>query len=303
MARITGKPVLFAGVATLDTVALVDAFPNADERVVARDLITAGGGPAATAAVAAARLGARNIGFVGTVGDDAEGECVIAGLEAEGVDVSGIRRLPGTSTGASAVIVDRGRGTRAICTRPPPPLLLDDRQRGLLTTAEWVHVDHHGWAELTEVIHPAHSRRPRISVDAGNPIESFTPKDVDLYVPTLEALATEFGDRSDEELLRFALAQGARTVVATRGSRGAVSATVDGQHSAVPAHAVDVVSTLGAGDVFHGALVAAVLYGYELPECLHYANTAAALSCLGLDGRSAIPGHDEVIRSLTQHAN
>jgi sulfofructose kinase len=61
---------------------------------------------------------------------------------------------------------------------------------------------------------------------------------------------------------------------------------------------VEVVSTLGAGDVFHGALLAAVRRGYLLPDCLAYANVVAALSCRGLDGRSAIPTHDEVVQQL-----
>ena len=48
-------------------------------------------------------------------------------------------------------------------------------------------------------------------------------------------------------------------------------------------------STLGAGDVFHGALLAGLVQGRPLRETLELANTAAALSCRALDGRSAIP--------------
>jgi sulfofructose kinase len=54
-------------------------------------------------------------------------------------------------------------------------------------------------------------------------------------------------------------------------------------------HEVDVVSTLGAGDVFHGALLAELIRGAPLAEALDFANRCAALSCRGLDGRSAIP--------------
>jgi inosine-uridine nucleoside N-ribohydrolase len=45
--------VVFVGVATLDAIALVDGLPAPDERVIADELVFAGGGPAATAAVAA----------------------------------------------------------------------------------------------------------------------------------------------------------------------------------------------------------------------------------------------------------
>jgi sulfofructose kinase len=56
----------------------------------------------------------------------------------------------------------------------------------------------------------------------------------------------------------------------------------------------DMVSTLGAGDVFHGALLAAFARGLELRPALEKANAAAALSCRALDGRSAIPMWDEL---------
>lgn len=46
--------VVCVGTATLDTIALVGRMPGADERIVAEEIRTAGGGPAATAAVALA---------------------------------------------------------------------------------------------------------------------------------------------------------------------------------------------------------------------------------------------------------
>jgi sugar/nucleoside kinase (ribokinase family) len=58
------------------------------------------------------------------------------------------------------------------------------------------------------------------------------------------------------------------------------------------------VSTLGAGDVFHGALLAWLVRGEPLAEALRAANTAASLSCRALDGRSAIPTLDELEKEL-----
>ena len=59
-------------------------------------------------------------------------------------------------------------------------------------------------------------------------------------------------------------------------------------------------STLGAGDVFHGALVAAVVRGLPLAEQLAFANVTAALSCRGLDGRSRIPRPAEVLATMAR---
>lgn len=62
----------------------------------------------------------------------------------------------------------------------------------------------------------------------------------------------------------------------------------------VPTFSVEVVSTLGAGDVFHGALVAALADDHPLPDAVRRANATAALSCRVLDGRGAIPTLSEL---------
>lgn len=294
-----GIEAVFVGVATLDAIALVPGFPGADERIVADEVAYAGGGPAATSAVAASRLGVR-CAFVGTVGDDANGRAVIDGLEAEGVDVSGISVAAGESTAASVVIVDRSRGTRAICNRPAPRI---DVSAGadLIAAAPLVHVDHAGW----EPVHRAGlvTDAGRLSVDAGNPVTGFDSRGVGLYVPTVEALRRIHGESlSVDELLAASVAQGCLTVVATDGAHGSHALTATGERAHAPGHAVEVVSTLGAGDVFHGALVAAVVRGLPLAEQLAFANATAALSCRGLDGRSQIPYLPEVLAAIGHDA-
>lgn len=299
MAERSAAAATFVGTVTVDAIALVDAYPAADERVLANDVVTAGGGPAATAAVAAVHAGITDVRFVGAVGADEAGERAVAELTDAGIDVSGVRRMKGERSAASVIIVDHGSGTRAICGRPGPRLTLDAGQLALVSDAGWVHVDHVGWPALTRAgLTPASTDRPRISVDAGNPIEDFTPKGVDLFVPTEAALRRMYGEQEVPALLDAALDAGARTVVATRGGAGAVAATDDGQRVDVPAHQGAVLSTLGAGDVFHGALLAAVLRGTALADAVRYATVAAGLSCRALDGRSGIPDHDDILAYL-----
>ena len=288
-----GQPrALFVGAATVDSIALVASFPQPDERVVADDLVFAGGGPAATAAVAASRLGVP-AAFVGTVGDDEDGRRIVAGLEEQGVDVSGVAVARGTRSGASVIVVDRARGTRAICARPGPaldPSLVAEAVSG----AEWVHTDHVGWGAVRAAVRPSGSERPRLSVDLGYHVDGFSPRGVDLFAPSIEALRAVHGQLDPEALLKAALDEGALRVVATDGGRGSFGADASGERAHAPGVPVEVVSTLGAGDVFHGALLAAHVRGLSLEDALLYANTTAALSCEGLDGRSAIPTHDRV---------
>jgi len=289
------RPLVFAGVAALDTIALVPMLPEPDTRLLAEAITQAGGGPAATAAVAAARLG-MPAAFIGAVGDDEAGARIVAGLRAENVDVSGVRVARGTPSAASVVVVESRRQTRAICARPGPQPVIDGAAAGLIRSADWVHVDHLGWGPAWQVIRDLpRPRRPRISVDGGNDIDGLVLGVVDLYVPTLAALWRRYGDLDPGGLLAAALAEGAANVVATRGSAGCVAAGADGTRAEIPGYRAAVISTLGAGDVFHGALVAATARGMPLPESVAYSNAAAALSCAALDGRSAIPSHRDVV--------
>ena len=289
MPQPTTGTLLFVGCATLDSIALVQDYPAADSRTVATDFATAGGGPAATAAVAAARAGARTA-FAGVLGADEEGDRIILGLQAEGVDTSAVIRDAGVKTGASVIVVSRATESRAIVTRPVPPVSFPagGRFSELLQSAAWVHTDHLGWNAVANA-----SGRPaglNISVDAGNPIPDFSPRGVALYVPTIERLRAEYGgDLSPAALLQKALDDGASAVVATAGSDGAWVLESGGEPVHVPATPATIVSTLGAGDVYHGALLAAVAAGLPLVEAAAFAGRTASASCGGLDGRSAIP--------------
>ncbi|MCT2590698.1 PfkB family carbohydrate kinase [Streptomyces sp. N2-109] len=305
--------VVFVGVATADVIAVVDHHPTADERIVADDLVHGGGGPAATAAVTAARLGLHTE-LICTVGSDARGHGIAAELAAEGVGTRHLHIDPDVRTPASVVISSLREGARAICTLPVPPLVLQPEAEAAVRKADWVHVDHLGWpavAALLADVPPG--QRPRLSVDDGNPVPSTLcrPADVQLYVPTVGRLAARYPDAAARAATpdpgaaeagpgvtpaeaALLAAAGAQQVVATDGARGALGRDADGTVHRVPARPVQVVSTLGAGDVFHGALLTGIVRDLALPEAMAYAADVAALSCRAVDGRSAIPGHHEV---------
>jgi sulfofructose kinase len=131
------------------------------------------------------------------------------------------------------------------------------------------------------------------SLDGGNPIEGLDLQGIALYAPTEARLREDFGDAQG------ALDAGAELVVVTRGAEGSVATTRTGETVEVAGVPCDgFVSTLGAGDVFHGALLAYLVRGASLHDALRAANTAASLSCRALDGRSAIPTSVELEREL-----
>ncbi|MBX6721799.1 MAG: hypothetical protein IRY92_00965, partial [Dactylosporangium sp.] len=124
---------------------------------------------------------------------------------------------------------------------------------------------------------------------------------VDLYAPTLSMLQSRFGPLDVQAALHAAQAAGAGRVVATDGANGCYAA--DGESvTHVPAFRQPVRSTLGAGDVFHGALLAAAIRGLDLGEAARFAAATAALSCRSLDAVSGIPTLDEVHALLAAEA-
>src|SRR5215472_4987649 len=72
--------ILCAGIAVLDEVFRVSAFPMPDTKVQASEFITIGGGNAANAAVAIARLGGK-ASFAAPLGDDAVADRLIESLQ------------------------------------------------------------------------------------------------------------------------------------------------------------------------------------------------------------------------------
>jgi sulfofructose kinase len=292
--------VVAIGIATLDAIVAVDHLPGSDERVPATDGRLAGGGVAATAAVALARLGVE-VALIGRVGDDEVGRWIRDGLAGEGVDVAGLRLETGRSP-LSAVLVEGGSGSRALAPYPGDrrPLEATETDLERCRAAAWVHVDHAGMA-LVPALQAARIATP-VSFDGGVPVSGLALDGVTLYAPTEAALLVRHPGGSLDEAIDAALDEGPSVVVVTRGARGALAAErgAEGtvQRHVAPGFAIDGVSTLGAGDVFHGALVAALAEQRPLAEALRFANAVAALSTRALDARSAIPRRDEVDRWL-----
>ena len=280
------------GVITIDTIALVDKYPSADERVIAQEIARAGGGPAAVAAVALSRLGVKSA-IVGTIGDDPDGKEVLRIFEKEGVDTSGIS-IGSSATSGSVIVASKEHSSRAISTRQPMVQSpINEAAKKLIAQAQWVHVDHLGITRLTE-LGISRGNGPLISFDAGYGVETFDPITVDLFVPTDRQMALRYPGIDLAVALENDSMKAGNTVVATQGSAGSAGFSPETGLVTAPGFAVDVKSTLGAGDVFHGALVAQLIHGFALQEAMIRANAVAALSCTGLDGQSKIPTTTEL---------
>jgi sugar/nucleoside kinase (ribokinase family) len=273
--------VLSVGIATVDNIVLVEKYPAANERVVALDSIRAVGGPATTAAVTLARLGVE-VALSCVIGDDDDGRFILETLKREGVDINKVIINPEIRTAVGTIVVSKSEETRAIMVQPHSEL---PSKPANINDYSWIHVDQFGMKAVKQW-GVTRGGSAKLSIDIGYETPGLNSAEYDLYAPS-ENITTDVSSATRD----------GNIVVISQGGDGSVYS--DGSKSGrVPAISTEIVSTLGAGDVFHGALVATQVWNKPIEEAVNIANTVAGLSCRGLDGQSGIPTKAELTAYL-----
>ena len=250
-----------------------------------------GGGPAATALVALARLGAK-VGYLGVLGDDESGRRALADLRREGVDTSQVVVRAKARSHTCLVLVEAGTGRRSIlCDRGTlGDLSLTDANRRYIAQAQFLHLDGQFMPAAIRAARWAQDAGLRVCLDANRPrhrLDELLPL-VDVLITSTSFPAAYTGHDDLPRAMRALRALGPETVVVTLGSEGCAYLKND-QPVHVPGFAVKVVDTTGAGDAFHGAYLFGLLQGWEAAEIARTANAVAALNCRALGGRGGLP--------------
>lgn len=290
--------VVCVGMTALDHVWQVEALPR-EGKIPAQGFRSTGGGMAATAAVAVARLGGRAL-FMGRAGDDDAGLLMQRELEAETVDTTHLRRIAGGQSSVSAVIVD-GDGERMIVNFRGAELPDDPGwiPAGEIAAADVVLADPRWPSGAARAFELARQNGVPTVLDA----EVAEPGVFDRLLPL-----TDHAVFSEQSLDRYAAGElsriarmGCRIAAVTRGAQG-VDWLESGQPGHCPAMPVQVRDTNGAGDVFHGAYAMALGAGLEIARAMSFAATAAALKCTKPGGRDGIPTRAETLSLWSKNA-
>lgn len=282
--------VLACGVAVLDVQQTVERLPSPDEKLVAGDLLVASGGPAANAAVTAVALGvpAR---LVTRIGDSPLGRLITADLTAHGVEVldhAGPLDEPAVST----VLVTRGTGQRAVvsvnATRHgglTPDSDPDAAERATVHVrgVDAVLVDGHQLDLAVPVAAAAGAAGVPVLLDGGSwkpGLEQLLSLVDVAVISQVFAVPGDVVTSPADDVLAQVSALGPPVVARSRGPLP-IEVLIRGERGEVPVPSVDLVDTLGAGDVLHGALAAwlAVRGTSELLDGLAWATGIAAASC------------------------
>lgn len=284
--------VLCVGHASYDLIFSVSRHPDADEKVVADNLLSCGGGPAANAAVCIARLGLTSA-FAGYLGRDLYGDKHFQELNDEGVDTQLIIR--GASPTPLSTILVKPDGKRCLINYKGDTQALPADALDLAPIpAKVVLFDgHEPFISLALAEQARHSNIPTI-LDAGSVHDGTLAlmNRID-YLVCSEKFATQYAGDEHKALSR--LAELAPAVVITLGERGLIwqRGNEQGALSAYPVTAID---TTGAGDAFHGAFAAALAAGLEWQALLRYSSAAGSLCCTKMGARLGLPSRHEHAR-------
>lgn len=292
------KPqVLVIGRNCVDYISVVDQFPCEDRKTPLSRRMSEGGGQGGTSACCIARLGGKAV-LAGVLGDDAEGRFCLDRLAAFGVDIALVRVAKDGSTPVAYIFITQSNGKRTIIYENStlPNIEFDAKMQAAALDSGAVLLSP-DVTFLSKSLRALQPKLPPIIYDAERwrqgidlmmaVADYFIPSSDFLDVPELPFEGLSFR----KKILLLQKRIKGRLVV-TAGERGAFF--VDGDNLfRVPAVAVSVVDTIGAGDNFHGAFALAVARGDKFVDAVKYGVAAASLSCRDYGGRKGLPFHSE----------
>jgi ribokinase len=297
------KKILVAGSANMDLVVAAERAPVAGETVLGGAFATYPGGKGANQAVAAARCGGA-VAMLGRVGDDAFGETLRAGLEAAGVDVSGLASVDAPS--GVALIVTTAEGGNSIVVAPGANARLDAAAVGEADFVGVAYVLAQLETPLDGVIRAAEIARAQDAVFILDPaparslppgllalVDWLTPNETEAR--SLLGLDGPFDPFAAAVALQ---ALGPRGVVIKLGGQGAILLDAGGAPQLVAPFPVQAVDTTAAGDAFNGAFAVALSEGADPPKAARFACAAAALSVTRRGAQPSMAARGEIDRVL-----
>ncbi|POH73910.1 ribokinase [Arthrobacter glacialis] len=309
----TSARIVVAGSLNADLTIYCERLPSPGETLHGSGFAVNPGGKSANQAVSAAKLGG-NVTLLGAVGEDPNGDMLVASTAGAGVDVSHVRRVAEPTgvavisvedSGENSIIINAGAngtlspadmspavfvgaGVVCLCLEVSLDTVQAAAQAGhdagatvLLNLSPYAPVTE-GLARLTDVLLVnAH--------EASQFLDGFHLPAPDAPVGAWAGAVEKFASR------------GLNKVLVTLGAAGSV--VLDSTNAAQPVARiaptrVDAVDTTGAGDAFTGGVAARLAAGDTLVDAAHYASVAAALAATKKGTQTAYPTVAEVAARL-----
>ena len=286
----------------MDLTVRVRRLPLPGETIRGATLLRTNGGKGANQAVAAARLGA-DVVFITCLGNDASGGMLSAQFAADGIDTSCIK-LSATPTGTALIFVDdNAENCIAVAPGSNNDLLPADidAARSTMEGASYLLVQLViPMPTVVRAVELAHSLGIKTIMNPApmNPVPEDLFSRIWLITPnqTEAEQLTGVHVESEDDAARAAevlFAKGIKNVIVTMGSKGSLVCTPEGREF-VPSRKVKAIDTTGAGDVYNGALVAALSQGKSLIEAARVATLASSIAVTRMGAQTSAPYANEI---------
>ncbi|MBQ9974900.1 MAG: hypothetical protein IJP16_00195 [Clostridia bacterium] len=287
--------VIGIGACVMDTLFSIPYYPPEDTKLRALSSKQAGGGPAATGIVAAAKLGV-STAFMGNLSADSVGDFLVKDFEKYGVDTSYIKRLDGYRAFTSVIWLAKDSRTCVFDKGDLPPFRLSERDERAIASASLLMVDGNDMEAALEASRIARENNVPVLYDCGGLYEGVERllALTDIMIPSQEFALGHTGKSDPEDAARELYERySPKIVVVTQGKRGGF--LYDGKTvTYYPIYPAEVVDSNGSGDVFHGAFAAGIIRGYDFEKCCHFASAVSALKCMGIGARESVPDFETV---------
>jgi sugar/nucleoside kinase (ribokinase family) len=299
--------VIGLGANSVDYVYMLPGYPQASgaraKMRVSAHFLTCGG-QMVTALATCSRMGLRTK-YIGITGTDDNGRRVREELGRWTIDLTDaiIRDVPNQF---AVILVEEQSGERIVLWDRPDGLRLRERDvpAEVLLSTRVLHVD--------DVDQDAAIRAARLARDRGILVTSDIDRVNDLTEELVASVTFPMfaehvpsaltGEDDPERALRKLRRRHDGLLCVTLGANGAMA--LDGDRVLyAPAFKVEAVDTTGAGDVFRGAFICALLEGRPPDDVLRFANAAAAVSCTRVGAINGVPSLEETIRVMTAESH
>lgn len=265
-----------------------------------------------------ARLG-HSAGFIGAVGPDDFGRCILERFGRDGVDTSQVAILSDQTTGVAFIAYFTGGSRKFIYHwrhAAAGRLAPEHVQTEYVQSARWLHLTGCNMAASDSAREACYAAMRLLSLDACLSFDAnirpelLTIEEIrglvqpvieraNVIMPSLTEAAMLTGLETDEQGCRLWASQG-KTVVLKMGPKGCRI-----YHSAdvldVPGFSVEEVDPTGAGDSFAAAFTVATLEGMPLEEAGRFANAVGALAVTKLGPMEGVPSRQQVMEFLASH--
>jgi sulfofructose kinase len=269
--------------------------PNSKIQIVGRQ--SRHGGQVSTTLATCGSLGLK-AAYIGAFGADVTGAAHVLQLEMRGVDITHcVKRRKPVRSRSAVILVNEHTGDRTVLWDRDRQLDLraDEIPEAIIAGARALHVD--------DTDPAASLLAARVARRAGVPVTSdfdridarttelLAAVSVPILAESMPAALT--GERDPERGLRALARPEHQMICVTLGARGAMM-LAGGRVYASPAFAVTVVDSTGAGDVFRGAFITAMLRGDNPEQILRFSNAAAAIACTREGALDSVPTLDQI---------